>query len=116
MSYEVTHTRKRPRNFTELVGQEFVSATLTSSIRQGRIAHAYLFAGLFYLRDYKVIEIELIVCKPLEVANCQRVIHLTPVALILAGRETYPSTRGWKGVGQPDQLIGIIKSSGRDQF
>ena len=45
MSYEVTATRKRPRSFSELVGQEFVSATLTSSLREGRIAHAYLFAG-----------------------------------------------------------------------
>jgi len=45
MAYEVTATRKRPQNFTELIGQEFVSATLTSSLRQGRIAHAYLFSG-----------------------------------------------------------------------
>ena len=45
MPYEVTATRKRPQTFAELVGQEFVAATLTSSIRQGRIAHAYLFAG-----------------------------------------------------------------------
>ena len=45
MSYEVTATRKRPQNFAELVGQEFVTATLTSAIRQGHIAHAYLFAG-----------------------------------------------------------------------
>ena len=45
MSYEVTATRKRPQTFSELVGQEFVAATLTSSIRSGRIAHAYLFAG-----------------------------------------------------------------------
>jgi len=45
MGYEVTATRKRPQSFAELVGQEFVSATLASSLRQGRIAHAYLFAG-----------------------------------------------------------------------
>jgi DNA polymerase-3 subunit gamma/tau len=45
LSYEVTATRKRPQSFAELVGQEFVTATLTSAIRQGRIAHAYLFAG-----------------------------------------------------------------------
>jgi len=45
MTYEVTATRKRPQTFAELVGQEFVSATLTSSLRQGHIAHAYLFAG-----------------------------------------------------------------------
>ncbi len=45
MSYEVTATRKRPQNFDELIGQEFVVSTLKSSLEQGRIAHAYLFAG-----------------------------------------------------------------------
>jgi DNA polymerase III subunit gamma/tau len=45
MSYEVTATRKRPQSFTELVGQEFVTSTLSSAIKQGRVAHAYLFAG-----------------------------------------------------------------------
>jgi DNA polymerase-3 subunit gamma/tau len=45
MSYEVTATRKRPQRFSELVGQEFVASTLTSAIRQGHIAHAYLFSG-----------------------------------------------------------------------
>jgi DNA polymerase-3 subunit gamma/tau len=45
MPYEVTATRKRPQTFSELVGQEFVAATLTSSLRQGTIAHAYLLAG-----------------------------------------------------------------------
>lgn len=45
MGYEVTATRKRPKNFDEIVGQEFVTATLKNSIAQGRIAHAYLFSG-----------------------------------------------------------------------
>ncbi len=45
MPYEVTATRKRPQRFSELVGQEFVTSTLTSAIKQGHIAHAYLFAG-----------------------------------------------------------------------
>ncbi|MFW5644083.1 MAG: DNA polymerase III subunit gamma/tau [Alkalispirochaeta sp.] len=45
MSYEVTATRRRPRRFDELVGQEFVVATLKNSLSSGRIAHAYLFAG-----------------------------------------------------------------------
>ena len=45
MDFEVTATRKRPRTFDELAGQEFVSATLKSSIESGRIAHAYLFCG-----------------------------------------------------------------------
>jgi DNA polymerase-3 subunit gamma/tau len=45
MPYQVTATRKRPQTFDELVGQEFVAATLRSSLVQGRIAHAYLFAG-----------------------------------------------------------------------
>lgn len=45
MSYEVTATRRRPRTFDELIGQEFVVATLRNSLTSGRIAHAYLFAG-----------------------------------------------------------------------
>jgi DNA polymerase-3 subunit gamma/tau len=45
MPYEVTATRKRPQNFEQLAGQEFVAATLESSLATGRIAHAYLFSG-----------------------------------------------------------------------
>jgi DNA polymerase-3 subunit gamma/tau len=45
MTYEVTAIRKRPQTFDELVGQDFIVATLKSSILQGRIAHAYLFSG-----------------------------------------------------------------------
>ena len=45
MSYEVTATRRRPQQFDDLVGQEFVAATLKNSIKSGKIAHAYLFSG-----------------------------------------------------------------------
>ena len=45
MSYEVTATRRRPRTFDEMIGQDFVVATLKNSIASGRIAHAYLFSG-----------------------------------------------------------------------
>ena len=45
MSYEVTATRRRPQQFEDLVGQEFVAETLKNSIKTGRIAHAYLFSG-----------------------------------------------------------------------
>ena len=45
MNYEVTATRKRPRNFDQLIGQEFVVSTLKSALAAGHIAHAYLFSG-----------------------------------------------------------------------
>ncbi|MFZ4618333.1 MAG: DNA polymerase III subunit gamma/tau, partial [Rectinemataceae bacterium] len=45
MSYEITATRKRPKGFEELAGQDFVSATLIASLQSGRLAHAYLFSG-----------------------------------------------------------------------
>ncbi|MDP3176488.1 MAG: DNA polymerase III subunit gamma/tau, partial [Spirochaetaceae bacterium] len=45
MPYEITATRKRPKNFHEFKGQDFVSATLEASLSSGRIAHAYLFSG-----------------------------------------------------------------------
>ncbi|MDR2020956.1 MAG: DNA polymerase III subunit gamma/tau [Treponema sp.] len=43
--FEVTATRRRPRTFDELAGQDFVAATLKNSIETGHIAHAYLFSG-----------------------------------------------------------------------
>ena len=45
MAYEVTATRRRPQRFEDLIGQEFVAATLKNSIQTGKIAHAYLFSG-----------------------------------------------------------------------
>ena len=44
-AYEVTATRKRPQDFDKLVGQDFVVSTLENAIKEGRIAHAYLFSG-----------------------------------------------------------------------
>lgn len=45
MAYEVTATKRRPQRFDDLIGQEFVAATLKNSIQTGKIAHAYLFSG-----------------------------------------------------------------------
>ena len=45
MAYEVTATRRRPQKFEDLIGQEFVAATLKNSIQSEKIAHAYLFSG-----------------------------------------------------------------------
>lgn len=45
MAYEVTATRRRPQQFEDLAGQEFVAETLKNSIKTSQIAHAYLFAG-----------------------------------------------------------------------
>ena len=45
MAYEVTATRKRPRSFDQIVGQEFVVATLRGAIERQQIAHAFLFSG-----------------------------------------------------------------------
>ena len=45
MPFEGTALRRRPQRFEDLIGQEFVSATLQKSIEAGKIAHAYLFSG-----------------------------------------------------------------------
>ncbi|MDR2747248.1 MAG: DNA polymerase III subunit gamma/tau [Treponema sp.] len=43
--FEVTATRRRPKTFDELAGQEFVVSTLKNSLDKRTIAHAYLFSG-----------------------------------------------------------------------
>jgi DNA polymerase-3 subunit gamma/tau len=45
MSYLVLARKYRPRNFTELVGQEHVVQALSNALVQQRLHHAYLFTG-----------------------------------------------------------------------
>src|SRR5437870_3288422 len=45
MSYQVIARKYRPQRFSEVVGQEHVTQTLSHAIEQKRIAHAYLFVG-----------------------------------------------------------------------
>lgn len=46
MEYQVSARKWRPQSFEEVVGQAHVARTLTNAIRQGRMAHAYLFSGM----------------------------------------------------------------------
>lgn len=45
MSYQVIARKWRPQTYSEVVAQEHVAKTIANSIRNGRISHAYLFAG-----------------------------------------------------------------------
>ena len=45
IGYQVIARRWRPKQFSELVGQDHVVRTLGNAIEMGRIAHAYLFVG-----------------------------------------------------------------------
>jgi len=45
MSYIVFARKWRPKNFEEVVGQEHITSILKNSIKQNRLAHAYLFTG-----------------------------------------------------------------------
>src|SRR5437764_1524679 len=44
-SYQVIARKYRPQRFSDVVGQEHVTQTLSNAIEQNRIAHAYLFCG-----------------------------------------------------------------------
>ncbi|HUA35539.1 MAG TPA: DNA polymerase III subunit gamma/tau [Candidatus Binataceae bacterium] len=45
-SHLVLARKWRPERFSELVGQEHVTRTLTAALERGRIAHAFLFTGI----------------------------------------------------------------------
>ncbi len=45
MEYKVLARKFRPQKFDEVTGQEPVVQTLSNAIAQGRIGHAFLFAG-----------------------------------------------------------------------
>lgn len=42
---QALYSKYRSKDFDELVGQEHVTTTLRNAMREGRIAHAYLFTG-----------------------------------------------------------------------
>ncbi len=45
MSYQVIARKWRPQRFSEVVGQQHVTATLENAIKHNRVAHAYIFSG-----------------------------------------------------------------------
>src|SRR5678816_4745803 len=45
MSYQVLARKYRPQRFSEVIGQDHVTRTLQNAIKQGRIAHGYIFSG-----------------------------------------------------------------------
>jgi len=42
---EVLYRKYRPKTFKEMLGQDHITSVLEGSIKQGNIAHAYLFSG-----------------------------------------------------------------------
>ena len=45
MAYQVIARKYRPQRFSDVVGQDHVTETLSQAIAQKRIAHAYIFCG-----------------------------------------------------------------------
>ncbi len=43
--YQVIARKYRPRNFSELIGQQHVRTTLENALSRGRVAHGYIFSG-----------------------------------------------------------------------
>ncbi len=72
MSYQVLARKWRPRNFSELMGQEHVVRALTGGLSQGRLHHAFLFTGT---RGVGKTTIARIIAKAL---NCETGITATP--------------------------------------
>jgi DNA polymerase-3 subunit gamma/tau len=45
MDYQALYRKYRPQTFDEVIGQDHVTTTLAREIVDGKVAHAYLFAG-----------------------------------------------------------------------
>ena len=43
--YQALYRRFRPQRFSDVLGQEHVTRALASAVRDGKVAHAYLFSG-----------------------------------------------------------------------
>ncbi|MGI9648486.1 MAG: DNA polymerase III subunit gamma/tau [Acidimicrobiia bacterium] len=45
MEYQALYRKYRPQSFAEIVGQDHVTSTLRREVLEGKVSHAYLFAG-----------------------------------------------------------------------
>ncbi len=72
MSYQVLARKWRPKNFTQLMGQEHVVTVLVNALQQQRLHHAYLFTGT---RGVGKTTIARIFAKSL---NCEQGVTTTP--------------------------------------
>ncbi len=81
MSYLVLARKWRPRNFSELVGQEHVRQALVNALDSGRVHHAFLFAGT---RGVGKTTIARILARAL---NCERGVGSAPCGECGACRE-----------------------------
>ena len=45
MAYTALYREWRPKNFSDVIGQEHITTTLVNEIKMNRIGHAYLFSG-----------------------------------------------------------------------
>jgi DNA polymerase-3 subunit gamma/tau len=81
MSYLVLARKWRPRNFSELVGQEHVRQALVNALDSGRVHHAFLFTGT---RGVGKTTIARILARSL---NCERGVSSAPCGECGACRE-----------------------------
>ncbi|HET8692647.1 MAG TPA: DNA polymerase III subunit gamma/tau [Steroidobacteraceae bacterium] len=81
MSYLVLARKWRPRNFSELVGQEHVRQALVNALDSGRVHHAFLFTGT---RGVGKTTIARILARSL---NCERGVGSEPCGECAACRE-----------------------------
>ncbi|WP_027272554.1 DNA polymerase III subunit gamma/tau [Legionella sainthelensi] len=72
MSYLALARKWRPRNFTQLVGQDHIKSALINALNQQRLHHAYLFTGT---RGVGKTSIARILAKSL---NCEQGINSKP--------------------------------------
>ncbi len=81
MSYLALARKWRPRNFSELAGQEHVMRALTNALTTGRVHHAFLFTGT---RGVGKTTIARILAKSL---NCETGMTATPCGQCAACKE-----------------------------
>jgi DNA polymerase III subunit gamma/tau len=81
MSYTALARKWRPKNFSELIGQEHVRRALVNALDSGRIHHAFLFTGT---RGVGKTTIARIFAKCL---NCETGVTPTPCGVCAACRE-----------------------------
>jgi DNA polymerase-3 subunit gamma/tau len=97
MAYQVLYRKYRPRDLSEVIGQDHIVAVLKREIETGRVAHAYLFSGP---RGVGKTTVARIIAKAVNCANAASVPEGN-AAVELSIRQSSGASRSFGGLPIP---------------
>ena len=88
MAYQALYRKYRPKTFSDVIGQEHITETLSKEIETGKLSHAYLFTGSRGTGKTSTAKIfaKAVNCEPKRIAKTLSFkVENKPILIVVAG-------------------------------